>query len=148
LSEKEVLASLFYAACGFRPGQRQLVAGPLYAGMYMQVTVFGLCGGQTIILMDRFDAARVVAEVGAQGVQLLALVPTMMMRILRPAGLANRNWSRLEAAFHSAAPCPDWVKRAWIELVGPERLYEGYGAIELDRHVREQLASYKAPKIL
>jgi len=32
LSEKEVLASLFYAACGFRPGQRQLVAGPLRAG--------------------------------------------------------------------------------------------------------------------
>jgi bile acid-coenzyme A ligase len=38
--------------------------------------------------------------------------------------------SSLAAVVHSAAPCPPWLKRAWIELVGPEHLFEGYGASE------------------
>jgi bile acid-coenzyme A ligase len=32
--------------------------------------------------------------------------------------------------YHTAAVCPPDVKRAWIDLIGPERVYEGYGATE------------------
>jgi bile acid-coenzyme A ligase len=33
---------------------------------------------------------------------------------------------------HSAAPCPEWLKRAWLDLLGPEHLYETYGASEME----------------
>ena len=32
--------------------------------------------------------------------------------------------------FHLAAPCPDWLKRAWIEWLGPEKVWELYAGTE------------------
>ena len=32
--------------------------------------------------------------------------------------------------FHLAAPCPDWLKRAWIEWLGPEKIWELYAGTE------------------
>ena len=29
-----------------------------------------------------------------------------------------------------AAPCPEWLKQAWIDWIGPERLWELYGGTE------------------
>jgi bile acid-coenzyme A ligase len=39
--------------------------------------------------------------------------------------------SSLEVAFHLAAPCPAWLKQAWIEWLGPEKVVELYGGTEL-----------------
>ncbi len=32
--------------------------------------------------------------------------------------------------FHTAAPCPPWLKRAWIDLIGGEKVREGFGSSE------------------
>ena len=39
--------------------------------------------------------------------------------------------SSLEIAFHMAAPCPPWLKEAWIDWLGPDVVFELYGGTEL-----------------
>jgi len=60
------------------------------------------------------------------------LVPTMMLRIWKlPLEERTRHdLSSLRIAYHLAAPCPPWLKEAWIEWLGPERVWELYGGTE------------------
>src|SRR4051812_42925352 len=90
----------------------------------------GLWLGQTVILMQRFDAAHVLDLIERQRVTFAALVPTAMGRVLRQPDIQLRDLSSLQVLFHSAGPCPPWVKRGWLALLGPEKVIEGYGATE------------------
>ena len=36
----------------------------------------------------------------------------------------------IDAIFQTAAPCPPWLKRFWIELLGPEKVVEAFGSTE------------------
>ncbi|MFC9432389.1 AMP-binding protein [Nocardia sp. NPDC057030] len=38
--------------------------------------------------------------------------------------------SAVEAMWHSAAPCPQWLKGRWIDLLGPDRVFESNGGTE------------------
>jgi bile acid-coenzyme A ligase len=63
----------------------------------------------------------------------LYLVPTMMSRIWKlPEEIrAAADMSSLEIAVHMAAPCPAWLKEAWIDWVGPDVLCELYAGTEV-----------------
>ena len=115
---------------GMRPGQVQLVAGPLYHNSPFSWSHRGLFEDHTLVLFEKFDAARVVDAIERHRVNFGFLAPTMMQRIIRLPDIETRDFSSVEAFFHTAAPCPPWLKRAWIDLIGPERLYEGFGATE------------------
>src|SRR6476619_5142012 len=43
---------------------------------------------------------------------------------------ARYDLSSLNGVFQLAAPCPDWLKRAWIEWLGPEKVWELYAGTE------------------
>lgn len=62
----------------------------------------------------------------------LYLVPAMMSRIWRlPEDVRGRyDLSSLETVWHLAAPCPPWLKEAWIDWVGGEVLMELYAGTE------------------
>lgn len=62
----------------------------------------------------------------------MAVVPTMMQRIWAlPESVRNaHDVSSLQAVWHMSAPCPQWVKRAWIEWLGPDKIFEAYGGTE------------------
>jgi len=66
-------------------------------------------------------------------VSWVLLVPTMMLRIWRlpEAVRLGADVSSLQVAFHGAAPCPPWLKQAWIDWLGPEKVLELYGGTEL-----------------
>lgn len=114
-----------------RPDQVQLVCGPLYHSSPFAWATLGLALGHHLIVQPRFDAKRALDAIERYRVQWLCLVPTMMHRIWRcieagrPADLSS-----LETVWHMAAPCPDWLKRKWIELVGGEKLLEAYAGTE------------------
>ena len=55
----------------------------------------------------------------------------MMQRILRTPEQEAFDLSSLRVLMHMAAPCPEWVKRAWIERIGPEQVLELWAATEL-----------------
>src|SRR5439155_18434903 len=60
------------------------------------------------------------------------LVPTMMSRIWAlPEAERNRyDLSSLRTVMHMAAPCPAWLKEAWIGWLGAERIWEVYSGTE------------------
>jgi bile acid-coenzyme A ligase len=95
-------------------------------------TAYGLCWGAHVILMDRFDAAEWLRLVERHRVRWAYLVPTMMSRILAlPDEVrAAADLSSLEIVMHMAAPCPPWVKQAWIDWIGPEPIWEIYAGTE------------------
>ena len=76
------------------------------------------------MLLPRFDAEQTLAAVERHRGTWLYLVPTMMSRIWRlPDEVkAKYDLSSLRSAWHLAAPCPPWLKRAWIDWLGAERI--------------------------
>ncbi|MHB8509399.1 MAG: AMP-binding protein [Candidatus Dormibacteria bacterium] len=115
---------------GMSTGQVQLVAGPLYHGGPIGWSTRGLFHDQTLVLMERFDAARAVDLVERHRVNWMFLVPTMMRRILQLEGLKGRDLSSIDATWHAGGPCPPSVKKEWIELLGPRRVREAFGGSE------------------
>lgn len=93
---------------------------------------WSLCWGVHVVLMARFDALEWLALVERHHIRWSYLVPTMMKRILDlPRPVRERHdITSLEVVMHMAAPCPDWVKAAWIDWLGAERIYEIYGGTE------------------
>jgi bile acid-coenzyme A ligase len=102
-------------ALGLRPGQVQLVAGPLYHNAPFYWSHQGLFEDHTLVLMDRFDAAQAVDLVERHRVQWGFLVPTMLGRIAQLPDIRRRDLSSIQAVFHSAAPMPAWLREIWIE---------------------------------
>lgn len=121
---------LFGEIGGMAPGQVQLVVGPLYHNMPQLWSHMGLFHDQTLVVMERFDARLAVDLIERYHVSFSAMVPTHLLRMARLPDIGKRDLSSLQAILHSGAACPEWVKRAWIELVGPEKVYEAYGATE------------------
>jgi bile acid-coenzyme A ligase len=115
---------------GFRAGQRQLIAGPMYHNSPFIWGHFGLFEDQTLVVFERFDAAKVVDAIERYRINFGFFSPTMMQRIARLPNILERDLSSIESIFHSAAPCPEWVKRMWIDLIGPEKVWEGFGSTE------------------
>ena len=114
------------------PGRVHLVTGPLYHNGPFSASMGNLFLGGHNVVMTRFDAATALALTERYGVDHMYLVPTMMLRIWKlPAEERTRyDLSSLRIAYHLAAPCPPWLKEAWIEWLGPDRVWELYGGTE------------------
>ena len=110
-----------------------LVTGPMSHNSPFVITTICLLLGCHVVLMPRFDAVETLRLVERHRIAWIYLVPTMMQRIWRlPAQERERyDMSSVDVAFHMAAPCPPWLKEAWIGWLGGEHVYELYGGTEL-----------------
>jgi bile acid-coenzyme A ligase len=110
-----------------------LVTGPMSHNAPFVMTTLGLLRGNHVVLMPRFDPAVTLELVERHRVHWLYLVPTMMQRIWRLPieERDSRDLSSLQVVYHMAAPCPVWLKRAWIDWVGKEKVWELYGGTEM-----------------
>ena len=117
---------------GQRDGDVQLVTGPLYHNAPFNFSMYGLLSGQHLVVLPRFDALAALDAIRAYRVTWIGLVPTMMSRIAREIerNPGRHRLSSLTAVWHGAAPCPAWVKRSWINLVGAPALHEMYATTE------------------
>lgn len=129
-----VYAAGLSAVTGMQPGMRAMLPGPLYHNLPFTFSCIMLYEGASIVLFERFDARQVVDVVKRHGIEMLALVPTMMQRMARLPGLDRSDLASVKAIFHTASVCPEWVKRAWIDLVGAEAVYEAFAATEAIGH--------------
>jgi bile acid-coenzyme A ligase len=117
---------------GMRRDGITLVPGPLYhAGPFMTCWQTLLSGGQVVLLV-KFDAALSLELIERYRVEWVLFVPTMMQRIWRlPEEVRERfDLSSLRRVMCTGAPSPPWLKRAWIEWLGPDRIHEAYGGSE------------------
>ena len=115
---------------GMREGQNVFVPGPLYHNAPYCWSHWALFESSMVVLMERFDAELALDLLERHRIAWTTLVPTMMQRMARVEGFETRDFSSLEGLMHTAAPCPPWVKRRWMDLVGPERVFEAFGATE------------------
>ncbi len=109
-----------------------LVTGPLYHNAPFSLSSSALLGGNHLVVMSRFEAAKALELVERYRVDWMYAVPTMMHRIWRlPEHERNRyDLSSLRIVFHMSAPCPVWLKMAWISWLGPEKIWELYAGTE------------------
>jgi bile acid-coenzyme A ligase len=106
--------------------------GPLYHNAPFLFTSLALLAGSRVIGMHRFDAEEALRLIEAERVQWVCMVPTMMQRIWNlPEEVRSRyDLSSLQCVCHMAAACPAWLKQAWIDWLGPERIFEVYAGTE------------------
>ena len=121
---------MWHVTTGQRFEQVQLVSGAMYHSLFNTSFYFGLAMGHKIILMKKFDEALLLKLVQKYKVNSMALVPTMMSRILQCTSLAETDLSSIATIHHAGASCPVWLKRAWTELIGPEKIHEFYSMSE------------------
>jgi bile acid-coenzyme A ligase len=110
----------------------QLVPGPLYHNAPFAFSMQSLFAGGQLVVMSRFDAEESLQLIERHRVQYVVMVPTMMHRIWRLGeDVRNRyDLASLERILHLGAPCPVWLKQAYIEWLGPERIHELYAGTE------------------
>ena len=84
------------------------------------------------MLLERFDAEGTLAAIEQHRADVVYLVPTMMKRIWRLPDDVRLGYdlSSLRIVWHLAEPCPLWLKEAWIEWLGPDRILELYAGTE------------------
>ncbi len=121
------------AMMGNVPGDTQLVSVPLSHNTGFTSATTALATGQHLVLMSRFDPAEFLRLIGQYRVNFLATVPTIMQRLLPVyrADPALYELSSITRWWHLAAPCPPNVKEAWIDILGPDVVWELYGGTEL-----------------
>lgn len=117
---------------GIPAGEVVLVPGPLYHNAPFSAAVFALWRGSTVVTMDRFDPEAALAVIERERVAWALMVPTMLHRIMAlPASVrAKYDLSSWKMVVHTAAPMPRWLKKAWIAWMGPDHIWEVYGATE------------------
>ena len=122
--------SLVIQQTGWRTGQRQLIVGPLYHTAPFTAFLDALLDRNTIVLQPFFAPQWTVELVRRYAIEWLQLTPTHMREILRLPDLDPADFTSLRGMLHTAARCDTGTKRGWIGLLGPERVYELYGATE------------------
>lgn len=120
----------FAQLVGLKAADRLYAPGPLYHNQAFLFTQVALFVGCSVILNERFDADQALDTIRRYRPTVLSLVPTMMSRMLRAKGLADAGLASVRSVWHLAAPCPEWVKRGWIELLGASRINELWAATE------------------
>ena len=129
--------SRFPAAAGYPLGAQEgdvnLLSVPLSHNTGFTTFAVGLVQGHHLVLMPRFEPHEFLRLVTEHRVTFLATVPTIMQRLL-PVYRADADaydLSSIRRFWHLASACPPAIKQAWIDLLGPEVIWELYGGTEL-----------------
>jgi bile acid-coenzyme A ligase len=109
-----------------------LLPAPLYHNGPFGTALAVTTQGGHLILMPRFDAEAVLREIERHKATWIYLVPTMMSRIwkLPDEVRAKYDLSSLRTLWHLAAPCPPWLKEAFINWLGADVIMELYAGTE------------------
>lgn len=116
-----------------RRGGCMVIPGPLYHNAPFTSASLGLFHGNHIVLLPRFDAEATLRAIDEHRPDFMLVVPTMMVRILRLDDRVRGGYdvSSLQTVWHMGAPCPAWAKRAWIDWIGGEKIWELYAGTEM-----------------
>jgi bile acid-coenzyme A ligase len=118
---------------GAQEGDTTLVPIPLSHNTGFTTATIALLMRHHLVLMSRFDPQGFLGLITNHRVTFLTTVPTIMQRALPVyhADPGAYDLSSLRRFWHMGAPCPPAVKQAWIDLLGPEVVWELYGGTEL-----------------
>ena len=109
--------------------QTILVLAPMYHTNGF-ATLNNLLAGDSLVVMGKFDAGRVVDVVERHRVSTFTATPTMLQRIADLPGIEERDLSSLQWILQGAAPMPVSLVHRWGKLIGYERIVMAYGMTE------------------
>lgn len=120
-------------ALGAQEGDISFIPVPLSHNTGFTMAALALIMGHHLVLMSRFEPREFLRLITRHRVTFMVAVPTIMQRALPAyhADPAAYDLSSIRRFWHLAAPCPPAVKQAWIDLLGPEVVWELYGGTEL-----------------
>jgi len=127
------VAHWFFGVFALKPFDENvhLCCSPLYHTAVLNFATISLQLGHPVVLMDRFEPADVLRLIDQHKVTHTHMVPTQFRRLLAlPEDVkAKFDVSSMRCAIHSAAPCPQEVKRRMLAWWGPV-ITEYYAASE------------------
>jgi long-chain acyl-CoA synthetase len=108
-----------------------LCCSPLYHTAVLNFATISLQLGHPVVLMDRFEPADVLRLIDQHNVTHTHMVPTQFRRLLALPDEVKAKYdvSSMRCAIHSAAPCPQEIKRRMLDWWGPV-IAEYYAASE------------------
>lgn len=109
--------------------QTVLVLAPMYH-VNAFVTLQNMLAGDQIVVLEKFDAGRVVDAIERHRATAFTATPTMLQRIADFPGIDNRDLGSLVWILQGAAPMPASLAHRWIDLIGADKLYMAYGMTE------------------
>ena len=124
--------AVFGQAFDFRPFDGpHLVSTAMYHGGSHTYYMGALDVGHALVIMARFDAESALDLIDRHKVRTAYMVATQFYRLLHLSEeiRSKYNVSSLHSVVHSAAPCPQLLKRAMLEWWGPV-IWETYGGME------------------
>ena len=115
-----------------RPVDTVLIPAPLYHNAPFGMLTSATSLGAHVVLTPRFDPEGTLNEIQSRKATWVYLVPTMMNRIwhLPEDVRAAYDLSTVETLWHMAAPCPAWLKEAFIHWIAPGEVMELYAGTE------------------
>jgi long-chain acyl-CoA synthetase len=118
-------------ALGIKPGMRTAIVAPLYHSAPASYGMQSLLFGDLVLIHERFDAERLLADIERHKLDRLYLVPTHFVRLLRlPEEVKRRHdLASVEYVASTGSPCPPDVKKQMIDWWGPV-INESYASSE------------------
>ena len=116
---------------GIRQGMRTAIVAPLYHSAPASYGMQSLLNGDLVLIHERYDPERLLADIETHKLDRLYLVPTHMVRLLRLPDAVKRkhDLSSIKYVASTGSPCPPEVKRAMIDWWGPV-INESYASSE------------------
>ena len=117
---------------GFGTDDVHLLVGPSYHMGPLFWSQMHLAFGGSVVIMPKWDARESLELIERWRVTNTHMVPANFTRILElPEDVrGNYDLSSLKIVVHAAAPCPVPLKRAFMDFVGTDKVWEYFGASE------------------
>ena len=135
------------------PGERHLVATPLYhaAGVLRIMTV--AINGGTVVLMEQFEPEAFLRTIVEQKVATANMVPSIIQTLLDMPQIRDMHFSHLQVIHYGAAPISESVLRRALEafkcpLIQGYGLSESTGGIAYLNEIDHQKALNGRPELL
>ena len=123
--------SSWFEVSGMKMDQTQLLCGPLFHGAPHIAAMNGIFAGGTLVLPQSLCPEFLIDCIEKYDIKFLQTVPTLMHRMIKIPGLKKESFAGMEALCHTGGVCSEWLKRAWLQLISPEKLYEMYSMTEV-----------------
>lgn len=117
---------------GVGDGEVVLNPGPLYHNAPFAMSHQALFRGNQLVSMAKFDAEEALRLIDRWKVTSVNFVPTMMLRIWRLPDEVKQKYdlSSIRNLWHMGGPMPVWLKQAWIDWIGADKVNEAYAGTE------------------
>ena len=120
LGSTYTVAGLMKMGFGVSDASVYLSPAPYYHAAPMKWCQGTLALGGTVVMLEKFDAEKILAAIDQYSVSHAQFVPTMFTRLLALPEAVKEKYdiSSLKVAVHAAAPCPVPVKEAMLNWWG------------------------------